>query len=271
MGGGRGRVAILIHERQRSNRLKVYAIAHLAEFWRADGIEVDILSGMKRFTPADLLIVHVDFSVVPEKYLDFARRFPRYINGTLADIRKSAISHLQVRPDTDYGGPVIVKSDLNYAGKPERRLSLLPRAISGHPFASSLDYQIYDHVSQVPPRYFRSPQAVIEQFLPEQEGGAYHVRTLEFLGDHYTSLRLASHQPIVKESTAFEEQDVVPHPAALQACRDMGMEYGKVDYVVHQGTYHLLDVNKTPGASPAGDVVRERRRHRARGIEAFLP
>jgi hypothetical protein len=269
--GGRGRVAILIHERQRLRRLRVYAIAHLAESWRADGIEVEVLAGVKRSTPADLLIVHVDLSVVPDKYLEFARSFPRCLNGSLADIRKSAISHLQVTPDTDYGGPVIVKSDLNYAGRPERRYTPLPRVLSRHPFASSLDYQVYDHVTQVPLRYFRGHQAVIERFLPEQEDGAYHVRTLEFLGDHCTSLRLASHQPVVKEATAFEEQDVEPHPAALKACRDMGMDYGKVDYVVHQGTFHLLDINKTPGASAMNDVVKERRRHRARGIAAFLP
>ena len=159
--GGRGRVAILIHERQRLGRLKVYAIAHLAEFWRADGIEVEVLAGVQRFTPADLLIVHVDLSVVPNQYLDFAQRFPRCLNGSVSDIRKSAISHLQVSQETDYGGPVIVKSDLNYAGRPERRLALLPRSISRHPFASSLDYRIYDHVAQVPARYFRGHEAVI--------------------------------------------------------------------------------------------------------------
>jgi hypothetical protein len=263
-------VAILIHERQRVRRLQVYAISHLARFWRDEGIEVQVFAGVKRFSPADLLIVHVDLSVVPDKYLDFAARFPRCLNGSLADIRKSAISHLQVTSDTEYGGPVIVKSDLNYAGKPERRLSLHPRLLSRHPFASSLDYRVYDHVTEVPTRYFRGGEAVIERFLPDREGETYHVHTLEFLGDHYTSLRLASHVPVVKEATAFEETDAVPHPAALEACQDMGMEYGKVDYVVHDGTFHLLDVNKTPGASAMNDVVTERRRHRARGIEAYL-
>jgi hypothetical protein len=93
---------------------------------------------------------------------------------------------------------------------------------------------------------------------------------LEFLGDRYTSLRLASYQPIVKEATAIDEQVVPPHPTALAVCRELNIEYGKIDYVIHDGSFHLLDLNKTPGASVASDIVKERRRHRATGIAGFL-
>jgi hypothetical protein len=276
----RRRVAILVHERQRPSSLKNYAIHHLAEFWRAGGIEVEFFAGVERFVPCDLVIVHVDLSVVPMEYLDFARRFPRVINGSVEDIRKSTISRNCLKRGTDYRGPVIVKSDLNYAGRPERflggwsslswALPLCARVASRHPFATSLDYRLYDDVTRVPHRYFRGRGAVVERFLPELKDGKFHVRTLEFLGDRYTSLRLASYQPIVKEATAIDEQVVPPHPTALAVCRELNIEYGKIDYVIHDGSFHLLDLNKTPGASVASDIVKERRRHRATGIAGFL-
>jgi hypothetical protein len=250
--------------------MKDCAITHLAEFWRADGIEVEFLAGVDRFVPADLAIVHVNLSVVPKKYLAFAHRYPRVINGTVADIRKSVTSRMLVSRRTAYRGPVIVKSDLNFGGVPERTLAPPSGRRVRHPFVSSLDYVVYDDVSQVPSRYFRSRQAVVEKFVPEREDGMYHVRTLEYLGDRYTSLRLASHEPVVKEGSAIEEVVVTPHPDALAATRELGMDYGKIDYVLHGGTFHLLDVNKTPGASAPGETVNERRRHRAEGIEDYL-
>ena len=95
------KVAILYHEKQRGKKLN-YIIDCYSEYWRADGHEVIPLFGVAQFVPADLIIVHVDLSVVPEEYLDFARRYPVVLNGAVKDIRKSTYSWLRLKPDDAY-------------------------------------------------------------------------------------------------------------------------------------------------------------------------
>ena len=116
----RRRIAILMHEKDGEHTIHQYVITLLADHWREDGHEVFFLFGTKRFVPADLIIVHVDLSVVPDSYLRFAARYPVAVNGRVRDIRKSTFSTGLLRPDDLWQGPVIVKSDFNYAGEPER-------------------------------------------------------------------------------------------------------------------------------------------------------
>ncbi|HET8624794.1 MAG TPA: hypothetical protein VFM14_14615, partial [Gemmatimonadales bacterium] len=61
----RRRIGILWHKRDRGRDLSRYAITHLAEYWRNDGHEVRSMFGTDRFEAVDLVIVHVDLSVVP--------------------------------------------------------------------------------------------------------------------------------------------------------------------------------------------------------------
>ena len=126
------KIAILYHENHRGRPLN-YVINHYAEFWRAGGLEVVSLFGVSEFVPADLVIVHVDLSVVPDEYLDFANRcYPIVLNGEVKDIRKSTFSQLLLKPGDPCDGKVIVKSNYNYAAEPERELGvpLDPRGVS---------------------------------------------------------------------------------------------------------------------------------------------
>ena len=88
--------------------------------WREDGHTVIYLFGTRRLIPADLIFVHVNLSVVPDAYLEFASRYPIVINGRIRDIRKSTTEPAATR--RSLGRPVIVKSDLNHGGEPERTL-----------------------------------------------------------------------------------------------------------------------------------------------------
>src|SRR5262245_11545913 len=115
----RGRIAILFHETDRSRPAERCIVHLLAEYWREWGHDVRSIYGVRRFEAADLLFVHVDLSVVPEEYLEFASRYAMTINRGVADIRKSRISTNIVTADDGWRGPVIVKSDLNHAGTPE--------------------------------------------------------------------------------------------------------------------------------------------------------
>ena len=103
------RIAILHHEKHPD--IDAYVISLFAAQWRNDGHEVLHVSGTRHFVPADIVIVHVDLSVVPQHYLDYAARYPIALNGRLRDIRKSAFAVPELTRIDDWDGPVIVKSD----------------------------------------------------------------------------------------------------------------------------------------------------------------
>jgi hypothetical protein len=273
-------IAILFHENESLSRLERFAITFLADFWREDGNDVVFLLGTDRYVPADILVVHVDLSVVPGPYLDFAARYPIALNRRAADIRKSIVSGNLVRPDDGYDGPVIVKSDQNYAGGPERLLAprrarWLPRIPRRRParvgFRTSLDYRIYATVADVPRADFEQTDRIVERFLPEREGGLYFVRAYQFLGDRASCMRLASPNPIVNDETTTGMEEIEPDPEIVRARERLGFDYGKLDYVVRGGSAILLDANKTTGASRiATPELVAQRRHRADGIYSYL-
>src|SRR5262249_4840512 len=126
MNTRRRRIAILFHENNRARHLRTYAITFLAEFWRRDGHRVYFLFGTRKFVPADLILVHVDLTIVPDEYLEFASRYPIALNKGAKDVRKSQISISLVKRGDLYPGKVIVKTDLNSGGYLERALNSRP-------------------------------------------------------------------------------------------------------------------------------------------------
>jgi hypothetical protein len=265
----RKRIAVLFHERQDPERTVFYAVHHLAEIWRSQGIDVVYLFGAGERVPADLVIVHVDLSVVPDEYLEFARGYPAAFNARLKDIRKSAYSTLRVTRESDHGGRVIVKSNYNYAGVPERLLG-----VPGAPdeFPGQTDYRVYESIAAVPAHLLEDERVIVERFMPEYEDGRYHVRTLDLVGDSHTSLRLASDHHVVTDATYAGDEEVEPPPELFEIRSRLGVDYGKLDYVVHDGELTLLDVNKTTGASTgqAGPELQARRLDRAAGVLSYL-
>lgn len=266
-----------------------YAVLHMATCWREAGHEVTLVFGVKQFVPADVAILHVDLSVVPEDYLEFARRYPVALNGMVKDVRKSTFSRHLLRADDSYDGRVIVKSDLNFAGLPERllveRRSLLrirlenvlrslrrPR-MGDHRlrFGMSSDYRIYESLRDVPSVCFHTPGVIVEKFLPEMDRGLYCLRLYLFLGDRSTSVRIAARDPIVKVADLVSRTAVEPHPDILGLRKALKFDYGKFDYVVRDGRAIPLDVNKTPGEGrTVSPESREGLRHRAAGLDSFL-
>ena len=233
--------------------------------------------------PADLVLVHVDLSVVPEPYLEFAARYPIVLNGRVRDIRKTAISRYLVRPGDDWGGPVIVKTDLNSGGYPEYRSSLTGlrrrRVVRGaarrlRGFRSSRDYQVFERFADVPAALLENPELVVERFLPDIEDGFYHLHMYQFLGDGERCARLGSREPVFKAAGSSTTGSVVAEPhAAARAWREkLGLDYGKIDYTVCEGEVILLDANKTIGSAAYLDpgVLRNERQRQADGIHAYF-
>jgi hypothetical protein len=283
------RLVVLFHARDEDRNLASYTVYHLAPFWREAGHDVRFLFGTRARPPADLCFVHVDLSVVPDDYLEFAAGYPASVNARVKDIRKSTFSQNLVAPGDPWPGPVIVKSDLNSAGRPERliresgrilRREFVQRTLRSWerltglrpPFMTTRDYQIYDRLADVPRRLFRDRRIVVEKFLPEMDNGHYHTRIYQFLGDRSVSSRLVSTHPIVNVSSTIRVEEIAVHPDILAWRERLGLDYGKLDYVEVDGRAVLLDVNKTTGTVRAerSEDLQITRRHRAAGIESFF-
>lgn len=283
------RIAILLHENDQERMLQSSLIYSMAEYWKRDGHDVFYLYGTENFRSADLLFVHVDLSVVPDSYLEFSQQYPIAINGRVKDVRKSVVNRDILALDGNWDGPVIVKSDRNCAGIPERKRDRISGRIrkkilkwTGNlnlqwltpSINTALDYKVFDHISEVPKAYHMNSSLVIEKFLPEREGDYYIVHTMSFLGDRTISMSLKSKNPIVKGDTAdIVDYPTEPHPDIIELRKQLNFDYGKFDYVVHEDKAILLDANKTVGASPnlvASKELRESRDYRAEGLYSYF-
>src|SRR5262249_11589415 len=153
-----------------------YLLADICAVIEAAGHAVLHLRGCSRFEQADGALLHVDLSLVPDEYVALGRRYPVLLNGALTDTRKSRISQARLLPGERCDGPVIVKTDLNFGGLPER--ARLPRwralarklGFDRGERTASLHYPIFESLDAVPPRLRASPDHVIERFMPEREG-----------------------------------------------------------------------------------------------------
>jgi hypothetical protein len=258
------RIDVLHHEGDTPKRAERSMMHHIAQHWKRQGHEVRELFGCHSEPAGDLLILHVNLSVIPDDYLQFAKSYPRAINAGLTDIRKRVISGHLLGEGDDYDGPVIVKTDLNAAGVPERHLGILPperlsmlqslkkRIGIKDPFAihNAEDYLTYPSLAEVPRSVFSNRDLVVEKFLPEQHGEEYFQRRYHFLGDaEYNEVHATSRAIHAGDAERYclrywEEKEI---PEAIKTFR-MGLkaDFGKIDYVLKDGEVVVFDVNRTP-------------------------
>lgn len=265
-------IAILFHEKDTLSSIRQYLITYYANFWHQQGSRVVVLFGAARLVPADLIVVHVDLSVVPESYLEFARQYPLVINGEVRDIRKSFVSRNLVGVNSAFQGAVIVKSDCNYAGMPERRIEQ-QNAAEQALFKNPLDYRVYASFSEIPADVLQRQDIVVEKFLPEYEDGLYHIRFYNFLGKRGNCMRVASRSPVVHINDAIKVEQIPFDPRIEQLRQNLRFDYGKFDYVVRDDDEVVLfDTNKTTGfiGKTNDPALREARFHRAMGIYDYF-
>ncbi len=260
-------ITVVLHERDSRAADVGYVLWPLVDVWRESGHTVHVAHGVVDLPPADVIFLHVDLTKVPADYLAATAAHPCVINRGVADIAKTAISSLLVAGPEDTTGPVIVKTVKNHGGRPERHLeardpaqklrdSLARRGwlpLGFRDWLDPYDYPIFASAADVPARVYRNAALVVERFVPEREGELYAIRSYSFLGTASIAERTLSPRPIVKrrDAVAWEEIDT---PGEIVALRQrLGFDFGKFDYVLHQGRSYLLDVNRTPafGHSPA--------------------
>jgi hypothetical protein len=221
----------------------------------------------------DLAILHVDFTIVPPDYLEFAASFPRCLNGRVGSIAKRAVADGLVQQDTDWVGAVIVKTDLNCRGAPELRANQLAELTNlPVPFPNVTvlsEYLTFASAAAVPGAYWLNDGLVVQKFLPERLDDGFGVRFWTFLGDVERCDVCVSSSAMVKAATTIRLQPS-PVPKHLRALRKrLGLDYGKIDFVLHDGRPVVLDVNKTVGRPPSKKGSDWPLRY-AEGVERYL-
>lgn len=247
-------IVILEHALQRGAGIP-YMVHALAERWRGRGHKVLVHHGAGEPPPGDLAVNNVDLTKTPDAYRALFARYPRVVNGAVHDVSKSRFSRDLLARASDWGGPVIVKTEANFGGKPEQLLrSLAQRAgvpcdIPAGPVAEG--YPVFPSLREVPAAAWETPGIVVEKFLPERDSRGYYLRVWLFFGDRETSGRWRAASAIIKGEHLIDREEV-PVPEEIRAeRRRLGFDFGKFDYVRDGERFVLLDVNRTPSFPPA--------------------
>ena len=243
------RIAVISHKYDKFDRRSYLLNGILKEAERC-GVTFEVTRGYRQFVDADLAILHVDATIVDPEYTALARRYARTINMQVSNIKKRVISGAVLQPGEDWHGAVVVKTDLNARGAPElyhNHVAALRGKHLPHPEVAALrDYVIYDRVEDVPSEVWRNPQLVVEKFMPERDPRGFALRTWVFMGSRETCSRCVSADPFVKGASIISRELVsVPDDLRQERAR-LGFDYGKFDFVLHDGKSILFDANFTP-------------------------
>jgi len=267
-------IVILEHALQRGLKLP-YLVYAMAERWREAGHRVLVHHGLENAPAGDIAINNIELTRTPDAYATLFTRYPKVINGRVLDVSKSRFSLDLLSPESAWDGPVIVKTDANFCGKPEAllRSAALERGLScdipSGPIAEG--YPTFASLAEVPALAWTTPGLVVEKLLPEQDARGFYLRVWLFCGPRERSSRWRANQPIIKGEHLLEREDAEV-PSELRALRrELGFDFGKFDYVRHGERFVVLDVNRTPSFTPAiGARASALPDALAPGIEGFL-
>jgi hypothetical protein len=242
-----------------------YVVHVLSDLWREQGFAVEITDRLAEPAGPDTLVFpHLDVTVVPRQQAELFDRSARVINRSVRDISKRIVSRHRLTAPNGYAGPVIVKTNRNFGGEPEARAAARSRGLKGRmisiarrlPWSISglfgpEGYRIYDHPRLVPRAVWHNPLLVVEKFLPEMENALYCLRQYVFLGSCEINVRSMGPDPLVKSGNVVRREILDETPEAVREYRaQLGFDYGKFDYVMHEGEPIVFDVNRTPTYDP---------------------
>ena len=254
-------------------------LSALSKIWQREGHRVDV--GKEYRADADVCILHHDLTRLEPSTVPAPPPGVQAVNGHVLDISKKTYSTLRILPGECWPGPVIIKSNFNHFGRRERlerkegivarwRRRLADVAWRHVRMLPQHAYPILNSSDDVPSWVWNEPDLIVEKFMPERgEGDLYCVRAWIFLGDKGYAYRAFSPNPLVKTGTTarYEFFETVPDELAAQR-RKLAFDFGKFDYVEHDGKAILLDANKTPSYSGSGNSPRMNML--AEGIGAFI-
>ncbi|MBA5776294.1 hypothetical protein H2509_04050 [Stappia sp. F7233] len=255
-----------------------FVVTALASIWKSEGFRVEF--GSSYAQDADACLLHHNLTFNDTTNLPKPPASGNIINGQVHDISKRRISTLLLTKNADWPGMVIIKSNFNHFGAPERRLSQTGVLEKLRRLAARLSwrvarrlpantYPILDGIADVPDWVWEDADLVVERFMPEMSDGLYSLRGWLFLGSKGYAYRLFATDPLVKTGSMVRYEYCDEVPGKLQEMRrKLGFDFGKFDYVMHGGEPILLDANKTPSFAGRGDTPRMKAL--ASGIRDFL-
>lgn len=256
----------LVHEGYGSAGEGGYLVNLLRPIWESWGCRVLETGAQTEWPEADGAFMHVDLSLVPASYTEQAGRYAFQWNAGVHDISKAATCEGLVRPGDGFHGPVMVKTNLNHAGVPERNRIIrrnnrlrnswrgrfwpgwLGKHLEEEPSLIGKDnYRIYGSVEEVPPAQRENKEWVLQQFCSEPLDGGFALREYYFLGQaNYVRTEVGSGPCFTSGRMVRESTGPVPEEL-LALRRRLGLDYGKIDFVIRGGRPFVFDVNKTVG------------------------
>jgi len=224
----------------------------------------------------DLALLHVDATIVDEQYLSLGSHYPRTINFGTGDITKRKVSRLLLSRDDSWDGPVLVKANLNNSGIMEdlhNRGALRAGRPLPHPGVRKADpYTVFERLDDIDEQIWDDPALVVERFMPEMdESGGYVLRTWVFMGPRERCTRMVTSTWLSKAADVIRHEPIeVPEPLRAERQR-LNFDFGKFDFVMHDGVPVLLDANRTPGIAQAiRPMMKAGARNLAEGLDALV-
>lgn len=292
---GKAKIVVLLHETDELFGSLHYFIKLLMKEWALMGFAVEVIRGIERVVNADILVPHVDLTVIPDDYLAYYRHYPIVLNRGLIDISKTKVSKALVLPGDGYNGAVIVKTNRNSGGTSERHFyhgpirhlpnrwglrnkviratTLIEKRLKGWRHLETLhEYPIFPAVDRVPPGVFENPHLIVEKFQPERDGEFYCLRIGMLTGDQSSHSLCRSHAMCVKAANIIRHEEVPVPGGWADLRRTFNLDFGKADYVLCNGKIVLYDVNRTPtirGPAPTPRAVKMAAKL-AGGLESLL-
>jgi hypothetical protein len=282
-----------------------YAIDHYAAFWRKSGHRVIDHIGVDNVPLADIAIVHIDLTVIPQEYAELIEKLPGSINGRILDISRRSYSPLLLDKNSQHEGAVIVKTNRNHGGLPEQKAIWHKSHFPGKAWGSiqklignkrnfparkaigriakpqdqSWDsiqtisahrYPIFEDIESVPDGVWTNDNLIVERFLTNRNDGHYEVRYYEFFGDKEIGGRLTSHDPIVKFGNRISDEDIPVPEEARQWREQLAIDFGRLDYLETNGRRYLIDVNKTQGGGAMNYNYQAEMEQLASGLKFYI-
>jgi len=257
-------------------------LTQLSVIWAAQGHVIKVSQGIDQHAKADVVISHIDLTIVPDEYSVFLRNYPAAINIKATNISKAAISQNLLGEGDSYEGEVIVKTANNYGGLPE----LIHQMNSGQiqnamtnerpwkrvEYLDTHNYPRFSSIDQVPQGVWQNNRLIVEKFLPEKDAkGNYCLRYWIFLGNREISVLHHSQKAIIKD-TDHNSRLISEVPTDLRDFRKkMGIDFGRIDYGIVNGKTVVYDINSTPAAGENQlKLIGGRLTELAEGIELYL-
>jgi hypothetical protein len=257
-------------------------LAYLCDAWAEAGHQIELMRGIPRQrVKVDVLVPHVDLTVTPPDYIEYIEQFPVVVNQRMTDNSKRKVSQDILTSEDPWAGEVIVKTDKNFGGIPER---VIRNVSEGRPLDEEItqrpwrrvdqllpaEYPIFASIRDVPAGVWRNSNLIVEKFLPEIEDGLYCNRVAIVMGDKVLCRRVYAKAKVIK-GVKIERTEEVDPPEELAAIRKrLGMDYGKIDFVVHEEGVHVFDMNNTPSGLNAPEVEAGIGRKLAPGLNAVI-